>query len=299
MTKNRRLAYLALIGNTILWGLAAPISKKAFQFVTPEIYLFWRYFFATLFTLPYFFLLLKKNRSIKLMPLIKKVIPLEFLGTFVALLALYHGLRLTTSIETSLIVSTWPIFVNIGGILFLKEIINRHEKIGLALAVFGTIILTLAGAKINSHLNPQALLGNSLILVHNLIWTVYLLKAKIAYHNLNKWLITHLSFWVGLIGFGTAALLKRQDLFLIFSSSIPLLACLYMAIGGSIIALTLYLIGQDKIEASEASIFTYLQPLIAVPAGIIFLSESFSPLQILATVIIAFGVYFYEKRRSS
>lgn len=299
MTKNRRLAYFALLGNTIVWGLAAPISKKAFQFVTPEIYLFWRYFFATILTLPYFFFLLKKNRSIKLKPLIKKVIPLEFLGTFVALFILYQGLRLTTSIETSLIVSTWPIFVNIGGIIFLKEILNRHEKTGLAIAMLGTIVLTLAGAKINSHLNPQALLGNFLILAHNLIWTIYLLKAKTTYHNLNKWMITHLSFWVGLIGFGAVALFKHQNLFIIFSSAIPLLACLYMAIGGSIVGLTLYLIGQDKIEASEASIFTYLQPLIAIPAGIIFLSEALLPLQILSTAIIAFGVYFYEKRRSS
>lgn len=68
-----------------------------------------------------------------------------------------------------------------------------------------------------------------------------------------------------------------------------------MAIPGSILGLTLYLYGQDKIEASEASLFTYLQPAFAIPASILLLSESISLLELLATGIIITGVIIAEK----
>ncbi len=74
------------------------------------------------------------------------------------------------------------------------------------------------------------------------------------------------------------------------------LASVYMAIFGSIIGLTAYIKGQDGIEASEASLFTYLQPLVFIPAGILLLHETVHPLQIFAMALILFGVYIAEKR---
>jgi len=76
----------------------------------------------------------------------------------------------------------------------------------------------------------------------------------------------------------------------------PTIAVVYMGIFGSILGLTLYLIGQDKIEASEASLFTYLQPIFSVPTAILLLSESVSILNIVAIIIIITGVYLAEKR---
>jgi drug/metabolite transporter (DMT)-like permease len=69
-----------------------------------------------------------------------------------------------------------------------------------------------------------------------------------------------------------------------------------MAIGGSIIAFWAYQEGQKRIEASEAAIFTYLQPAFSIPLSLIWLKEPFTPVTILATVIIISGVYLSEKR---
>lgn len=52
-TKSRSLAYLALLGNALLWGLAAPIVKKGYsQGLDPYLFLFGRMFVAFLFSLP-------------------------------------------------------------------------------------------------------------------------------------------------------------------------------------------------------------------------------------------------------
>ena len=52
-TKSRSLAYLALLGNALLWGLATPIVKKGYsQGLDPYLFLFGRMFVAFLFSLP-------------------------------------------------------------------------------------------------------------------------------------------------------------------------------------------------------------------------------------------------------
>ncbi|MBU1200441.1 DMT family transporter, partial [Patescibacteria group bacterium] len=119
--------------------------------------------------------------------------------------------------------------------------------------------------------------------------------AKKHYAGINKWLVTHISFWIGLICFGAVALLSGESL-MWQPNFWSITAIIYMGVLGSILGLTLYLIGQDKIEASEASLFTYLQPIFAVPMAMILLSESIHLIEILAIAIIITGVYLAEKR---
>lgn len=297
--KSRNFAYLALLGNTVLWGLALPIVKKGYDFgLTPELFLTARMFLAALLSLP-IFLLYRRDKSFtsafKPKSLLK-IIPLEFLGTVATLFLLYQGLQLTTAIDSTLITMTAPLFVVIGGIFFLRETEERHEWLGLFLALFGTMLLVIRPL-LNGVINGD-LTGNLYLLGQNTTLAIYYLLAKKHYHKLNKFAVTHLSFWIG--GFGFLLIGGQSPLTIISEISNltfwPLLAIVYMATFGSIIALTLYLIGQDRIEASEASLFAYLQPVIAIPASIILLSETISIVEIIATAIIILGVYLAEKR---
>ncbi len=296
MTKKRKLAYWALILCAILWGVAPPLVKMALPHTTPFRWLFYRYLFAAPLSLPiliYFTRKLKPNFKT-----ILSIISLELIGTTAVLAALYTGLKLTTSIEASIISTTSPIFIVLGGIIFLKEKQTKKEWIGLSLAFLGTILITLEPifSKTN-HIQQISLLGNGLIILQNILWAAYLIMAKRVYKKIPKLFINSIAFWVGLLSF-----------FLIttFTSSTPLLkdlfepivttSALYMAIFGSIIASTLYLYGNNNIEASEASIFSYLQIVIAVPLSIWWLNESLSPFALISLLIIALGVYLAEKR---
>lgn len=298
LTKTRRLAYLALLGNTLVWGLALPIVKKGFEAgLTPTSFLLGRFFLATLFSLPIVIYLFLKDPKFKKHIHIKnilKIVPLELLGTFLALFLLYQGLNRTSAIESSLIAITWPILVILGGIFFFKEKEQKHEVKGTILALIGTLFLV-GEPLIRNNGFTGTVTGNLLVLGQNLCMAAYFLLAKKHYVGINKWLVTHISFWVGLISFGIIFLLSGQS-FELVTGFWPTAAIVYMGIFGSIIGLTLYLIGQDKIEASEASLFTYLQPIFSVPAAILLLSESISILNFVSIVIIIFGVYLAEKR---
>jgi drug/metabolite transporter (DMT)-like permease len=74
------------------------------------------------------------------------------------------------------------------------------------------------------------------------------------------------------------------------------IAVLYMSIFITMIATTAYLKGQECIEASEASLFSYLSPLIFFPVSIFLLHEHFNPLQMVGLFVVLVGVVVAEVR---
>lgn len=292
----RHKAYIALLINALLWGIALPLVKLALPYTTPFRWLFYRYLFAAPASLP--FLL---YYWIKIKPSLKQLITiiiLELIGTVLVLGLLYAGLKLTSALNAALISNTIPIFVTLGGILWLKEKQEKREWLGLSLAIAGTTILTLEPLTAAAgHSGSVPLLGNSLILLQSLIGAAYLLLAKTHYRSLPKLLISSLSFWLSLISFYILSLIQSPgSVWTDLSTPIVLVAALYMGILGSLVAATLYIYGQNLIEASEASLFTYLQPLISIPLSIWWLNDKLSPSIILGIIVIACGVYLAERR---
>lgn len=297
MSKKRKLAYLLLIINTIVWGLAIPVVKPALSFTSPERFLFYRFLLAAILTFPFLILNWKKWKlNLKT---IVKISLLELIGTTLILWLLYYSLKLTSAIEASLIASVSPLFVILTGIFILKEKETKKEWRGLTLALLGTFIITVEPLiNRDNHLSGN-FLGNALILLQNIIWAGYLVMAKKTYRKVSMLAVTTVSFWIGTITFFILSLPSGNPLTILgaeIMQSQVFLAVIYMAIFGSIIGATTYLAGQNLIEISEASLFTYLQPLIAIPASLIFLRETISPLTIMAIVLIFIGVITGEKK---
>jgi len=296
VNKNRKIAYLALGINAIVWGASLPLVKLALDYTSPYQYLFYRYLIVVPLTFPVLIYLLYKYK-----PKIKKVfeiILMELVGTTLVLAILYEGLARTTAIDASLISSTAPLFVILGGILFLKEREEKREWIGVIVALFGTLIIILEPVIQNGGIfSRSSLFGNGLIFIQTIIWAIYLIIAKKRYKNVPKLLVVTISFWVGLITFGVLSFIT-SDAPILSDLAIPVVrnAALYMAIFGSLIGLTLYLYGQNLIEASEAALFSYLQPLIAIPLSIYILGDNLNILSIIGIVFIVLGVYLAEIR---
>ncbi|MDZ7587351.1 MAG: DMT family transporter, partial [Patescibacteria group bacterium] len=275
---------------SIIWGAALPIVKPSLEIISPFQFLFFRYLIAAPLTLPIFIFYLfrlKLNRQTLL-----KIFALEFLGTPLLLPILYFGLQQTSSIEASLIGATGPIFIVLGGIFFLHEKEETKEWQGLTLSFIGTLILIIEPIFSGNHFTAFSFSGNLLILCYNLLYTIYVLLAKKIYKSIPKLFITSFSYFISIISFYLFLLFLGQSasIFLLTIPSVSLAAG-YMAIFGSIIALTLFLYGQNLIEASEASLFTYLQGIIALPVAYFFLHEKTTYPQIIAVLIIAIGIF--------
>lgn len=298
MSKNRRLAYLALLYNAIIWGAAFPIVKPVFEFLSPIQMLFFRYLTAGIVSLPIFISFYIKKHP-KASKIIKPVL-LELVGLAFPILILYQGLARTSALEASLIGATGPIFVVLGGVMFLRERQTKREWQGLTLSLIGSTILILEPLWNGHSLIGSDLSGNLLILLYNIIWTAYALTAKRFYGSKPPLSLVSLTY------LGTAAI---YALILSSSNSLPsfdilysnfnvLFPILYMAIPGGIVANIFYLYAASKIEVSEANIFTYLNGIFAIPAAYLLLGEYPSLTTLIAITVIAYGVYRAESRKS-
>jgi len=300
---TRLISYFFLIITTITWGAALIIIKPALDVTTPFRFLFYRYFLAVILSLPlliYFWPKIKQKR-----PVLKKIAGLELLGTTAALSLLYYGLDQTSAIEASLITTSSPIFISLLGVLLLKEKVEKRELWGFLITLLGAVVLTLLPIfHGTTQLNGISLTGNLLILAQNLAIGLYYVLAKIHYRQLPKLFVTTISFYIGLSSFFMLSLGEAgwslpalfSQITADFQAPVVWLASGYMALFGSIIGLTAYIKGQDGIEVSEAALFTYLQPLIYLPLGVLFLQEQLGVIQITALAIILFGVVISEKR---
>lgn len=301
MTARTR-AYISLTVNALVWGAALPIVKPSLAVVSPYQFLFYRYLIAVPLSFPFLLYLLQRYRPN--WKTIGTIVALEFLSITIALSFLYEGLKRTTSLESTLIANASPVFIILGGVLFLREKEERHELVGLVIAVAGITLLTLEPLLSGKNHLGFSLTGNLLVLGHNLSWTAYLLLAKKLYRGVSKLLIGFLSLWVGLLTFFVATLatsplspdLLNQTWVNLGVPSV-LFASFYMAIFGSVIGVPTYIYGNDQIEASEASLFHYLQPLVTIPLATLWLRESLNATIIIGMLLIGVGVLIAEYRR--
>jgi drug/metabolite transporter (DMT)-like permease len=297
-------SYSFLLLNTLVWGLSFIAVKPALEFTTPFRYLMYRFILASLLCLPIIWFYLRQGHRVTVTQILK-IAGIEVIGTIFCLGVLYLGLRQTTALEANLISSASPLFVTLGGIWILKEREEKHEWLGLALALSGTLLLiVLPLFQSMGGLRHVSVLGNLLILSSLIGNMVYIPLAKRYYAGIPKLFGTSIGFLVGAVSFSLISLTEMSgsltQLWQIarIETQIPEVqtASIYMAVFGSIIGLTALIKGQDGIEVSEATLFGYLSPLVYLPLGYLILKEAPTPIQILGLSLTLVGVWIAEQR---
>ncbi len=303
MSKRKR-AYLLLLINALVWGAFLPIVKWGFNEseITPFRFLFYRLALAALLSIPiikYYWPKLKQKSQT-----VWRISALEMLGTTLALAFLYAGLQQGSALETNFLASALPVFIVVGGVLFLGEKLHRQEKWGLLLAFIGTVVLVSEPLWQGQDRQAGSLLANLFVVIYNILTAAYLLLAKKYYRKLPKFFVTSISFVVGSLSFALLSLWEMGFDYLALLSTIGqelsspgvAIVVLYAAVFGSLVGLTTYIKGQDGIEASEAGLFNYLQPAVYIPLGVLLLGEQLWWWQLAALGVIIYGVYLASKR---
>ena len=272
MARQRKLAYLALLAAAAIWGIAPPLIKYTLNFISPTTFLFYRFLIASVILLP----LLIYRLAISRLRFTSPYLLVGLIGTPLNLFLLFEGLKKTSASEASVLSVLSPLFIVAGGLIFLREKLAKNEKIGLLVASAG-ISLTL----FQSNLNQPHMLGNLLVLAGSLTWAIFTLAAKKL--QLEPAALTAASFLTG-----TFVVWPITTSFSLPAAAWP--GIIFMALAGSVIAYWAYSFGVKQIEASEAGLFTYLQPLFGLPLAHFFLHETIQPLFLAGTLIIALGV---------
>ena len=300
MTKHL-LPYVVLLISSVIWGITGPVIKNTLGFVSPFTLLFWRFTFAVSISLPFFLFYLKKN-PLKL-SLLPKLFTIGVLGSALPIIFVFYGFKLTSSIEATIIGCMSPLLVAIAASVYLKERLSKHELVGTALAIAGTVSVAIEPLFSGGLTGNNRLLGNLLIFINIICWMFCIMLVK---HwktdNLKPFHITATSFITCLLVIAPLAFIESSGLPSIDFSNVEILGgVLYLALFSSIIAYTLYYIGLAKVHAAQADIFNYLQPVFAIPLSVFWLKEKITPFIMLGVFLMVTGVivaeYHARKRR--
>lgn len=203
-----------------------------------------------------------------------------------------YAMRYTSASQAGMIVSSLPIFVALGAFFFLGERLSARVWTGFFIAMGGVVWLSLAGVATESAPNP--ILGNILETLAMASASVYVVIAKRLSSHYPPMFITAAQCFVGTIFFIPLLFMPFTQL----PTHVDIPAITSIAYLGTIItigAYGLYNYGVSKIPAGQASAWGNLIPVAALIMGQVFLGETLTPSQYVASVFVLLGVYLSQK----
>lgn len=295
MNPHRLRAYLYLSVVAFVWGIAEPIIKFTLQGFPPLLFLTYRFGISTIFALPLFFIF--KTNLPKDKKTLFQLIFYSFITSTVSLGLLFFGMEKTTVLDATLIILINPLIVSLAGVFFLREHITAREKIGMGIALLGTVLTIIEPFLQNGH-SLTRFSGNILIVLYLFAaaWGAVMAK-KLLRADINPLTMTNFSFIIGFITLVPFAIVSYG-----FSDivKVPLsyhLGVIFMALISGNLAYFLSNKAQKTIEIGEAAIFSYLFPVFAAPLAVVWLGEKITPIFAVGAVIITLGVVIAEIKK--
>lgn len=198
---------------------------------------------------------------------------------------------------TSIMSALSPVVIFIGSILFGLQKPSIKGFTGVILGFLGVVFIFKDG--LGAILDPNYKTGVLFLSIAILAWSSGTIYAKKHIHKSNN-IALNLFYQ-----FSIAAIIQFI-LAIIFSPNAntsewsirSILAMLYLAVFGSVLAFFCYLYALKRVTAVQVSILNYINTIIAVFLGWLFLDEVITSDFIIATVLIIAGVFIinYKKK---
>ena len=277
LRKKGRAVFLTILAG-VLWGTSFPAIKIGLTYVDTYLFVFLRFFVASLLMLTIMFLAKKLDFGFRQ----KKLILFLGVANGVAYLLQYLGMNYTSAAKSSLFINLSAIWVALLSPKLLGEKLGGKKIIGVISGVVGVVFVT---TNLNFLMfNESQLVGDFLLITSGAVWAFFMIY--------NKKLIMNATSLIQSMTWMLPATLLPILPFVFFSASsilaLPVeawFAVLYTAIVCWIIPYYLWLEGLKHISASTSTILLLSEILIAVAISAILLKE-------IVTIVSAVGAFF-------
>ncbi len=198
------------------------------------------------------------------------------------------GLKHTTAINATILVTTVPVFTVLGSVLLGREPASARKLAGIALAAVGTIYL-IGPDRIS--LAPDVALGNLLIVIGMLCYATYFLLAKPMMVRYDSITVSTYVMLFAVIGVLPLGLLGLHD-FAVGSVRPAVWGWVaYIVAGPTVLAYLLNIWALRRASSNMVAIFIYLQPLFAaVVAPLVLQGEAVTARATVAACAIFAGL---------
>lgn len=259
-------AHLALFLVNVLYGASHVLAKGVMpHFLNPSVFILLRVLGATTLFWIIKSVLKKEWISKKDLPL---VVTCGFFGVAANQLFFFHGLNLSSSINSGIIMTINPILVVILAFFILKEKITLPKTSGILLGASGAILLTLAG---NSG-KGDSTLGDFYLFLNAISYAIYLVIAKPLMQKYSPFTVITYTFSFGLL------------YVLLFPPTIPELLntnfsvipeeiwykIAFVIVGVTFLVYLLTMFGLKYLSPSVSSAYIYLQPVLVIFFALFF-----------------------------
>jgi drug/metabolite transporter (DMT)-like permease len=213
----------------------------------------------------------------------------SFFGVVINQTLFLVGLDMTTPINSSIILSTNPIFAFVFAAFILKERISFLKGTGLALGLSGVLLLILQNG--TPDLASTTFLGDVYTLINTISWAFYTVVIK---RMLEKYHPITVMKWTFLFGMLTNIPAGYHQWSTMDWSSIPLTAwlqILFVIIFATYLGYLLITFGLRRLSPTIVSTYTYTQPIIAAYLATLMGQDHIDVVMILSALLIFAGVF--------
>ncbi len=285
-------AHLALLTVNLIYGANYSIVKKLEHYIDPFALVLIR----VVVTMVLFWVtgLLVRDKEIEKKDF-RKMMLLGIFAIALNQLLFIKGLFMGNAINAAIIMIFSPIVVILIEILFLKEKAPLIRIAGIVTGTVGAFTLLLfkpAGASGNS-----LLIGDILILINCISWSIYMVMVKplmLKYKTVTvvKWVFLWGSMyvlpfaWSGIRAFNISGM-----------GGVEWACMAYVVVGSTFIAYYLNTYALTELSASIAATYIYLQPVIAALFAISMKQDSLDSVKIVSALLIIIGIYLVSRSR--
>lgn len=259
-------ANLALFLVNALYGANHVVAKGVMpNYLTPSVFIFLRAAGAALLFWIIKAIFVKEKVKRKDLFLLATC---GLFGVTVNQLFFFHGLSLTSSINSGIIMTVNPILVVILSYFILKEAITWRKSVGILLGASGAILLTLtAGTG-----SEDSILGDLFIFINAMSYGVYLVLVKPLMKKYAPLTVITYVFTFGLTFImcypPTLSELSVTDFSAIPGKMIAII--IYVVVGVTFLTYLLTVYGLKYLSPSVSSAYIYLQPVLVMFFALLF-----------------------------
>lgn len=266
--KKEYSAHLALFLVNTLYGANHVLAKGVMpQYLSPNVFILFRILGATiLFWLVKSFYVREKidQKDLFMMALC------AVFGVAVNQLFFFHGLNLSSAINSGIFMSINPILVTILSLFILKDKVTLVRAFGIVLGTTATILLTLTAGTGKG----DSVLGDTFLFINAVSYAIYLVMAKPLMQKYSPLTVITWVFTFGLL-FVLIFPPTLLDLSNTNFSVIPFQVwykIIYVIIGVTFFTYLLTMYGLKYLSPTVSSSYIYFQPILVMVFAYLFFS---------------------------
>lgn len=209
------------------------------------------------------------------------------------------GITMASSIDCSVIGSLTPMWAMLFAAVFLGEPITGKKVLGVVTSLAGALLLIFTSLHFKGGLQSSTPVGIALLVANCFTFGAYLgifrpLTQKYGIVTLMKWM-----FFFAMVV--SIPLSIKPILSVDYAAVTPKvwLEIAYLIVLATFVAYFLIPAGQRRLRPTIVSMYTYLQPIIAVVVSIIAGMDTLSWQKVLAIVLVFAGVWIVNKSRAA